>query len=74
MFGTGIEYAFWGNWSAKLEYNYIRLRDKDYTFPLSFSDNGDTLTLDFNTTIKEHIHLIKAGVNYRFDWGWGRGY
>jgi outer membrane immunogenic protein len=69
MFGTGVEYAFWGNWSAKIEYNYIRFKDKDYTFPLSFSDGYNSVSLDFNTAIKEHIHLIKAGINYRFDWG-----
>ena len=69
MFGTGIEYAFWGNWSAKIEYDYIRFKDKDYNFPLSFTDSPNSLSLNFNTTIKEHIHLVKAGLNYRFDWG-----
>jgi outer membrane immunogenic protein len=74
MFGTGVEYAFWGNWSAKLEYNYIRFKDKDYNFALSFADGiplDPDLNLNFNTTIKEHIHLVKAGINYRFDWGKG---
>ena len=71
MFGTGIEYAFWGNWSAKIEYNYIRFKDKDYSFPLSFADGPNSLNLNFDTTIKEHIHLVKAGINYRFDWGKG---
>ena len=69
MFGTGVEYAFWGNWSAKIEYNYIRFKDKDYSFPLSFAQGPDSLNLNFDTTIKEHIHLVKAGINYRFDWG-----
>jgi outer membrane immunogenic protein len=69
MFGAGAEYAFLHNWSAKIEYNYIRFKDKDYTFPLSFVDNGNSLNLSFDTTIKEHVHLIKAGLNYRFDWG-----
>ena len=36
MFGACIEYAFLGNWSAKIEYNYIRFKDEDFTFPLSF--------------------------------------
>ena len=69
MFGTGIEYAFWGNWSAKIEYDYIRFKDKDYSFPLSFAEGPFSLNLNFDTTIKEHIHLVKAGINYRFDWG-----
>jgi outer membrane immunogenic protein len=69
MFGTGVEYAFWGNWSAKIEYDYIRFKDNDYTFPLSFADGPNRLNLNFDTSIKEHIHLVKAGINYRFDWG-----
>ena len=71
MFGTGVEYAFWGNWSAKIEYNYIRFKDNDYSFPLSFAEGPFSLNLNFDTTIKEHIHLVKAGINYRFDW-WGK--
>ena len=71
MFGTGVEYAFWGNWSAKIEYDYIRFKDKDYSFPLSFAQGPNSLNLNFDTTIKEHIHLVKAGINYRFDW-WGK--
>jgi outer membrane immunogenic protein len=69
MFGTGVEYAFWGNWSAKIEYDYIRFKDKDYTFPLAFTAGPFNVNLNFDTTIKEHIHLVKAGLNYRFDWG-----
>jgi outer membrane immunogenic protein len=71
MFGTGVEYAFWGNWSAKIEYDYIRFKDKDYTFPLAFTAGPFNVNLNFDTTIKEHIHLVKAGLNYRFDWGKG---
>ena len=69
MFGAGIEYAFWGNWSAKIEYDYIRFKDKDYNFPLAFAAGPFNVNLNFDTTIKEHIHLVKAGLNYRFDWG-----
>ena len=32
MFGAGLEYAFLGNWSAKIEYNYIDFRSEDYNF------------------------------------------
>ena len=65
MFGAGLEYAFWGNWSAKIEYNYIDFRSEDYNFPVSVGP----IHLDFGTTIHERVHLIKAGLNYRFDWG-----
>src|SRR5262245_61403733 len=69
MFGAGIEYAFLGNWSAKLEYNYIDFGSQDYNFPLSFDNRRAVVNLDFGTTIHEKIHLVKAGINYRFDWG-----
>jgi outer membrane immunogenic protein len=65
MFGAGLEYAFWGNWSAKIEYNYIDFRSEDYNFPVSVGP----IHIDFGTTIHERVHLVKAGLNYRFDWG-----
>ena len=68
MFGAGLEYAFWGNWSAKIEYNYIDFRDEDYNFLVTIGDRR-TVNLDFGATIHERVHLIKAGLNYRFDWG-----
>jgi outer membrane immunogenic protein len=69
MFGAGVEYAFLGNWSAKIEYNFIDFRDQDYTFPLAFAAGPFNVNLNFDTTIREKIHLVKAGLNYRFDWG-----
>jgi len=71
MFGAGIEYAFLPNWSAKIEYNYIDFNSEDYNFPVSFGIRGVNVNLDFGTTIHERIHLVKAGINYRFDW-WGK--
>jgi outer membrane immunogenic protein len=72
MFGAGIEYAFWGNWSAKIEYNYIDFRSEDYNFAASLQTNPtETTVLNFGANIHERVHLIKAGLNYRFDWGKG---
>jgi outer membrane immunogenic protein len=71
MFGAGLEYAFWGNWSAKIEYNYIDFRNEDYNFLVSVPLQRTTLNLDFGATIHERVHLVKAGLNYRFDWGKG---
>lgn len=62
MVGTGLEYAFLPNWSAKIEYNFIDFGDKDYTFPVT----AGPVNLGFGTTINEKMHLVKAGVNYRF--------
>lgn len=60
--GVGAEWAFAPAWSAKLEYDFVRLDNNNFnTLP------GDTLT--FN----RDINLVKAGVNYRFNW-FGGGY
>jgi len=59
--GTGAEWAFASHWSATLEYNYY-----------DFSKQGTLLTSATNSTIvsifsvKDAIHAVTAGVNYRF--------
>lgn len=56
--GGGLEYAFLGNWSAKLEYLYV---------DLGSADCGASCTLGVaanNITLKENI--IRAGLNYKF--------
>lgn len=60
--GAGIEYAFADSWSAKIEYNYLDFGTRD----LRFSDAAVLLSLDVN--IREHIHVAKVGINYRFGW------
>ena len=57
--GAGIEYGFWNNWSAKLEYNYIDLGTEN----VGFAD-GIPSTFD----IDQQIHVVKVGLNYRFGW------
>jgi outer membrane immunogenic protein len=54
--GTGLEWALGPNWSAKLEYNYM--------------DFGkDTIGTVLPVEIDTQVHVVKAGINYRFDWG-----
>jgi outer membrane immunogenic protein len=58
--GGGIEWAFAPQWSAKLEYDFVRLDNFNFnTFP--------TDSLTFN----RDINMVTAGVNYRFNWGGG---
>jgi len=59
--GAGVECGFWNNWSAKLEYNYIDFGTERYNFTLA----GVTSPAD----IESHIHIVKGGLNYRFNWG-----
>ena len=62
MAGAGVEYAFYDNWSAKIEYNYLGFRHTSLQFT-------DATGLVFqNIDIQQQIHIVKAGINYR--WGW----
>jgi outer membrane immunogenic protein len=75
MVGAGIEQAFWTNWSAKLEYNFMDFGTDNIGFAFNNScidrvkrvvtDGSCTLPVD----VTQKIHLIKFGLNYRFNWG-----
>lgn len=56
--GTGLEWALGPNWSAKLEYNYLDFGSERIAAPIGV--DADT-----------QAHLVKLGLNYRFDWGKG---
>jgi len=62
MVGAGVEYAFFDNWSAKVEYNYLDF----HTSTLNFADT--TQQFISNVSIQQQLHLVKVGLNYR--WGW----
>jgi outer membrane immunogenic protein len=65
MLGAGVEYAFFDNWSAKIEYNYLAFSTGNPQFR-GTTTGGDQFLL--NTGIHQQQHLVKAGINYR--WGW----
>ncbi len=57
--GGGIEWGFLPDWSAKIEYLYVKLEDKAFTtVNLGPAFNRSAVTLDEN--------LFRVGVNYRF--------
>ncbi|MCG5234839.1 outer membrane protein [Xanthobacter oligotrophicus] len=60
--GAGVEWAFFNNWSAKVEYNYIDLGSNDVTF--NFVPN--TYMPAYTSTVDQSVQLVKAGINYRF--------
>ena len=68
MVGTGIEYAVTSNWSAKIEYNYLDFGSETIHFP-GLASALSIRNLSDEVSIRQRIHLVKAGVNYRFDWG-----
>lgn len=56
--GGGIEYAFWGNWTAKAEYLHVG-------FP-----NRSALVAPFNNpylfVFKDSVDIGRVGINYKF--------
>lgn len=54
--GTGLEIALGGNWSGKVEYNYIDLGTRNYGL-------GDVSLPD--VAVDPKIHTVKVGLNYR---------
>jgi outer membrane immunogenic protein len=66
MIGAGLEYGAWGNWSWKLEYNFMDFGHRDIHI-----DNGLPLIVgcvvcrhDLDADLK--ISVVKFGLNYRF--------
>lgn len=60
MLGAGVEQAIAGNWSAKVEYNYMNFGNS------TVSIDGAASGAPGPVTISQNIHLVKVGVNYRF--------
>lgn len=56
--GAGLEYAFMGNWTAKLEYLYLDLGRFDCGTACSATVVPD------NVSFREHI--VRVGLNYKF--------
>jgi high affinity Mn2+ porin len=55
--GAGVEFAVSGNWSAKLEYDYIDLGRQSYDLA------GFGLP---SVSVDPRVNLVKLGLNYRF--------
>ena len=53
--GAGVEYAFAPNWSGKVEYNFLDFGKQTFTFAGSFAED-----------IRQTVHTVKFGINYRF--------
>ena len=65
--GAGAEYAFYGGWSARIEYDYVGLTNQTFTIPAG----GGVLAGDQFTFNNRNIQMVTAGINYKFGgWGW----
>jgi outer membrane immunogenic protein len=58
--GGGVEFAFFGNWSAKVE--YLHYDFEEATAPAGAVGGG-------SAALRTTADTVKAGINYRFGWG-----
>jgi outer membrane immunogenic protein len=67
--GLGVEWAFYGGWSARAEWDYVRLQNQTFTVagtPAPGSFAGDSIAVN-----NRNINMFTAGVNYTFgSWGY----
>jgi outer membrane immunogenic protein len=62
MVGAGVEQALSSNWSVKAEYNFSDFGRDAFDFRGNLCGGGVCTT----TEVKQHLHLVKVGINYRF--------
>jgi outer membrane immunogenic protein len=60
--GFGTEWAFWNNWTGKIEYLYVAFRDTSY-----FEAQPAGVTPRTGVPLNDNI--IRLGLNYRFGGG-----
>jgi outer membrane immunogenic protein len=63
--GGGVEWAFWENWSAKVEYDYydFSISTRNLALPGTIFGVPEIVP---GINIKETISSVKFGINYRF--------
>jgi outer membrane immunogenic protein len=59
--GVGVEWAFWGNWSARAEYDYVGLNNQNFNVTNAAGAPVDTIAAN-----NRNINMFTAGVNYKF--------
>jgi len=64
--GVGVEWAFYGGWSARAEYDFVQLQNQSLTVPATGGPfGGDVININ-----NRNINLFTAGINYKFGGGW----
>ena len=64
MIGAGLEYGAWGNWSWKLEYNFMDFGNNNNNFDNFIASCECNIRHNFDNDFQ--IHVVKFGLNYRF--------
>jgi outer membrane immunogenic protein len=61
--GGGVEWAFWYNWSAKVEYDFYDFSTLNLSLPGTIFGAPEVVP---GVNVKETISTVKFGINYRF--------
>src|SRR2546430_1135693 len=61
--GGGVEWAFWENWSAKVEYDYYDFSTRNLALAGTIFGAPEIVP---GINVKETISTVKFGINYRF--------
>ncbi|MEZ0303541.1 MAG: outer membrane protein [Hyphomicrobiaceae bacterium] len=75
--GTGLEYALAGNWSARLEYDFLRFGSHGVATPLAAPIAQPDFQGIFQSSapdgrragVEQDMHAVKLALNYRFGSG-----
>ncbi|KAF2992274.1 outer membrane beta-barrel protein [Methylocystis sp. MJC1] len=68
--GGGVEWMFWPNWSAKVEYLYYDLGNVSYALsPLTNANPGLNFWSVSQSRTRFNGNIVRAGLNYHFNWG-----
>jgi outer membrane immunogenic protein len=59
--GLGVEWAFWGNWSARAEWDYVALNNQSIAVTNAAATFTDSIAAN-----NRNINMFTAGVNYKF--------
>jgi outer membrane immunogenic protein len=61
--GAGLEWAFYNNWTARVEYDYVGLGNRTFVVPVTSPVlAGDTFTSNRN------VQMVTVGLNYLFNY------
>jgi outer membrane immunogenic protein len=61
--GGGVEWAFWDNWSAKVEYDFYDFSASSLSLPGTIAGVPEVVP---GINVKQTIQTVKFGINYRF--------
>jgi outer membrane immunogenic protein len=68
--GAGFEWAFFNNWTLKLEYDYLGVNNRTFVVPAVATATPFDLAFVGDTfSGHRNVQMVKVGFNYLFNWG-----